>query len=99
VEGKFGQAKRRFSLGRVLTRLPHTSKTTIALVFLVINLEKALALSLGPFYFLFVLLLSKFMDRKSLFESRPAGTSAGFLRWFCGLVPKSTKSLKPTLAA
>ena len=82
-----------------LTRLAHTSKTTIALVFLVINLEKALALGLGPFYFLFFLLLSKFKDRKILLESRPEGTSAGFLRWFCGLVPKSTQSLKPALAA
>ena len=99
VEGKIGQAKRRFSLARVLTRLAHTSKTTIALVFLVINLEKALALGLGPFYFLFFLLLSKFKDRKILLESRPEGTSAGFLRWFCGLVPKSTQSLKPALAA
>ena len=79
VEGKFGQAKRRFSLSRVLTRLPHTSKTTIALVFLVINLEKALALGLVPFYFLFVLLLRKFMGRKIFCESRPSITSAGFL--------------------
>ena len=99
VEGKIGQAKRRFSLARVLTRLAHTSKTTIALVFLVINLEKALALGLGPFYFLFFLLLSKFKDRKILLESRHEGTSAGFLRWFCGLIPKSTQSLKPALAA
>ena len=99
VEGKIGQAKRRFSLARVLTRLAHTSKTTIALVFLVINLEKALALGLGPFYFLFFLLLSKFKDRKILLESRPEGTSAGFLRWFCRLVPKSTQTLKPALAA
>jgi transposase, IS5 family len=38
IEGKFGQAKRRFSLNRVMTKLSHTSKTTIAITFLVMNL-------------------------------------------------------------
>ena len=27
IEGKFGQGKRRFSLGRVMAKLPHTSLT------------------------------------------------------------------------
>jgi len=98
VEGKIGQAKRRFSLARVLTRLPHTSKTTVSLVFLVINLEKALALGLGPFYFLFFFLISKFKDRKILLGSPPAGISAGFLGWFSGLLPKSTQSLELALS-
>ena len=99
VEGKIGQAKRRFSLARVLTRLPHTSKTTVSLVFLVINLEKALALGLGPFYFLFFFLISKFKDRKILLGSPPVGISAGFMGWFLGLLPKSTQSLEPALSA
>lgn len=40
IEGKFGQAKRRYSLGRVMTKLAKTSETTISLCFLVMNLEK-----------------------------------------------------------
>ena len=79
VEGKIGQAKRRFSLSRVLTRLPHTSKTTISLIVQVINLGKALALGLGPFYILFFILIIKFKDRKILLGSLPVGTSAGFM--------------------
>jgi len=41
VEGKFGQTKRRFSLGRVMTRLASTSLAQISLTFLVANLEQA----------------------------------------------------------
>jgi hypothetical protein len=40
VEGKFGQAKRRFSLGRVMTKLADTSACAIAVTMLVINLGK-----------------------------------------------------------
>ncbi len=39
IEGKFGQAKRRFSLARVMTKLAHTSQTAIAITFLVMNLS------------------------------------------------------------
>ncbi len=42
VEGKFGQAKRRFSLGRIMTKLASTSAAQISLSFLVMNLEKSL---------------------------------------------------------
>jgi len=42
VEGKFGQAKRRFSLDRVMTKLANTSETAIAITFLVMNLESLL---------------------------------------------------------
>ena len=42
VEGKFGVAKRRYSLSRVMAKLKESSEHTIALVFLVMNLEKAL---------------------------------------------------------
>jgi hypothetical protein len=42
IEGKFGQAKRRFSLNRVMTKLPDTSETAIAITFLVINLSALL---------------------------------------------------------
>lgn len=43
IEGKFGQGKRRFSLGRVMAKLPHTSLTSIALTFLVMNLSTLLS--------------------------------------------------------
>jgi transposase, IS5 family len=42
IEGKFGQGKRRFSLGRVMAKLAPTAETTIAVTFLVMNLESLL---------------------------------------------------------
>lgn len=39
IEGKFGQAKRRFSLNRVMAQLSDTAQSTIAISFLVMNLE------------------------------------------------------------
>lgn len=42
IEGKFGTAKRRYSLDRIMTKLRQTSETTIALIFLVMNLDKIL---------------------------------------------------------
>jgi hypothetical protein len=42
IEGKFGQLKRRFSLGRVMAKLAHNSEITIRIAFLVTNLEKIL---------------------------------------------------------
>ena len=42
IEGKFGEAKRRFSLGRVMTKLAKTSQTAIAITFLVMNLSTLL---------------------------------------------------------
>lgn len=40
IEGKFGQGKRRFSLNRIMAKLAQTSETTIAITFIVMNLEK-----------------------------------------------------------
>ncbi len=42
VEGKFGQGKRRFGLGRIMAKLAGTSAAQISLTFLVMNLEQAL---------------------------------------------------------
>jgi hypothetical protein len=42
IEGKFGQAKRRFNLNRVMAKLPSTSQTAISVTFLVINLSTLL---------------------------------------------------------
>jgi len=43
IEGKFGQAKRRYGINRIMMKLSSTSETAIALCFLVMNLEKWLA--------------------------------------------------------
>jgi hypothetical protein len=42
VEGKFGQGKRRFGLGRLMTKLAITSEVLIQISFLVMNLEHLL---------------------------------------------------------
>ena len=42
IEGKFGQAKRRFNLARVMAKLDNTSQTAIAIAFLVMNLVAGL---------------------------------------------------------
>ncbi|MHC5912216.1 MAG: IS5 family transposase [Nostoc sp.] len=53
IEGKFGQAKRRFSLSRVMAKLPHTSLTVIAITFLVMNLSTHLSRVFCAFLCLF----------------------------------------------
>jgi IS5 family transposase len=42
VEGKLGTAKRRYRLDKIMTKLRKTSETTIALIILVMNLDKIL---------------------------------------------------------
>ena len=42
MEGKIGQVKRRFGLGRIMAKLACTSAAQISLSFLVANLERAL---------------------------------------------------------
>ena len=54
IEGKFGQAKRRFSLGRVMAKLPHTTLTVIAITFLVMNLSTHLSRFFWAFLYLFL---------------------------------------------
>ena len=56
IEGKFGQGKRRFTLSKIMTKLPSSSATTIAIIFLVMNLS---ALAREFFYLFFVKNLSK----------------------------------------
>ena len=50
IEGKFGQAKRRFSLSRIMCKLAQTSETAIAVIFLVMNLEKRLKVLTNYFF-------------------------------------------------
>ena len=37
IEGKFGEGKRRFSIGRVMAKLADTAQTVITITFLVMN--------------------------------------------------------------
>jgi len=50
VEGKFGQAKRRFSLNRLMARLAESSKTVVSIIFLVMNLEHLLSVHFLCFF-------------------------------------------------
>jgi hypothetical protein len=62
IEGKFGQAKRRFSLSRVMAKLSHTSVTAIAITFLVMNLSTHLSR-------LFYAFLCRFLKNTPFFPS------------------------------
>jgi IS5 family transposase len=53
IEGKFGQAKRKFSLNQVMTKLPSTSETAIGITFLAINISRLLRQANGLFLCLF----------------------------------------------
>jgi len=57
VEGKFGQGKRRFGLGRIMAKLANTSTTVITLNILVMNLEKLLKAALSSLLFVLWLYL------------------------------------------
>lgn len=48
IEGTFGVCKRRFHLDRVMTRLPGTSMTSIAMTFFTANMERKLRLLFAP---------------------------------------------------
>ena len=61
IEGKFGQAKRRFSMNRIMAKLASTSESVIAIIFMVMNLEKWLRQpSFCPIYFLVKRQLTKY---------------------------------------
>jgi len=72
IEGKFGQGKRRFSLGRIMAKLASTSKTSIIITFIVMNLEKWLKA------ILFCL----------LFRQRSSAENDGVLHYFVNQNPK-----------
>ena len=78
IEGKFGQAKRRFGLNRVMAKLSETSETSMAITFLVVNLSTLLRQVLLPlfvknqkshlffYYSSFILMLSSDSEQYSL---------------------------------
>ena len=49
IEGKFGVAKRRYSLSRIMTKLASTSECVIAITFIVMNLQKLIRIFLSLF--------------------------------------------------
>ncbi len=49
VEGKFGEGKRFYGLGRIMARLRETGETVVAMQLLVMNLEKRLRILLTHF--------------------------------------------------
>lgn len=65
IEGKFGQGKRRYSLNRVMAKLPSTSETAIAITFLVMNLAALLRQ-------VFCLFLSQFQTRTNFLRFSPS---------------------------
>ena len=71
VEGKFGEGKRRFGLGRVMAKLACTSVAQISLSFLVMNLEQALR----RFFFAMVFLCRWFGGMSSRRLSRHVATT------------------------
>lgn len=84
VEGKFGQAKRRFGLGRVMTKLAETSACAIAVTLLVVNLSRWLPTHFFArlcFNVLIVWAAYEFVSRVSKSQSRSgfAGAFPAFL--------------------
>ena len=72
IEGKFGQAKRRFGLSRVMAKLADTATSAIAITFLVLNLERWLS------HFLLCFLACFYICWKALWSFQ------GFLGIFLG---------------
>jgi IS5 family transposase len=50
IEGKFGEGKRCYGLGRIMARLKETSESVIMLQFLVMNVERRLRVLLSRFF-------------------------------------------------
>lgn len=65
VEGKFGQAKRRFGMNRIMAKLAGTSETVVALIVMIMNLQKLLGVH---FLSLFACVWSLMMAKKALYS-------------------------------
>ncbi len=61
IEGKFGQGKRRYNLGLIMSKLAATSETTIGIIFLVMNLDRFFSRILLQFYICINLLLNNIL--------------------------------------
>jgi len=69
IEGKFGQCKRRFGLGRIMGKLAETSSSMIMMSFMVANLEKVLLC----LYFLLTSIMNKRKNRALISYYNPYG--------------------------
>lgn len=85
VEGKFGEGKRRYGLGRVMAKLAGTSAAQIALSFLAMNLEQALRLLLFAIDWLLpptgVLLPTRYDHRERRLAGSISNQSSHRVRW------------------
>jgi len=70
IEGKFGQGKRRYGLGRIMTKLDYTSETAIVMSFLVMNLERWLKAIFLTIFHLLQGLYGRFLQPSICTQSR-----------------------------
>ena len=82
IEGKFGQAKRRFGLNRVMAKLAETAESRIAITFLVMNLERWLQRQL------LLWLWSNWLGRKGALERVLKGVAAQLVTELDEWLPK-----------
>ena len=69
VEGKFGNAKRKLGLSRIMAKLENTTKSMIAMDFFILNIERLLrqkSVLLYPFL-LFSLLYKQMIRHKNIY--------------------------------
>lgn len=82
IEGKFGQSKRRFSLNLVMAKLADTSETAIAIIFIVMDLEKWLQKLLFGLLWRFRLSTKLHLQTLHTFMNRYFLTSRSYC-WYC----------------
>jgi hypothetical protein len=75
IEGKFGEAKNRYGLDRLYTRLPETSQAEISLIFLAVNLVKLIREIADGLFFALRALLDSVMK---VFNMHAASEYAAF---------------------
>ena len=81
IGGKFGQGKRRFNLGRIMSKGPETSSFSIVMSFLVMNLMKWLKVI---FYVLFFWLSAKAKGIGKALVAVQNRFGNHFMRWMTG---------------
>lgn len=103
IEGKFGQAKRRFSLARVMAKLAQTAQCAIAITFLVLNLERWLRQLLTLLFWLYGVYIKALNPLMGLYGRsqqegdalQPDGGWGSYLPW---KITRTTKFTIPSAA-
>lgn len=98
IEGKFGQAKRRFSLARVMAKLAETAQCAIAITFLLLNLERWLRQLLMLLLWLYGVYIQALNHLTGLYGRsqqegdalQPDGGRGSYLPWRIGRTKKIT---------